>query len=156
MEFYLPSLFLILLAAIFAVGVVPRFTPVVLAILASIMLALAVYNHMSIFRDEYRNITWANIASVSGLSPYLMTGSVIVLCIGYIVLLFSSGKTNSLNMPSMSIPPPSTATNVVTQGIGQGLVNAGMANVNRNYRAATPPANTAGQQALNSALAKAA
>jgi hypothetical protein len=54
-------------------------------------------------------------------------------------------------MPSRSIPPPSTATNVVTRGIGNGLVNSGLANVspvNKSF-------NTAGRNAFESALGKA-
>jgi len=153
MEFYLPSLFLILLAAIVAVAFLPRFTPIVLAVFASVCLIFAMYNHASLFTNEYNNMNWANMASMAGLSPYLITTVVILLCIGYIIFLLSSGTVQSLSMPSMTIPPPSTATNVVTRGIGESLVSTGVANVNRNYR---PPENTAGQKALNSILAKAA
>ena len=133
MEFYLPSLFIILLAAIFAVSTIPRFAPIVLAIIAGLCLALAMYNHSSLFYNEYKNMNWANLATISGASPYLLTGLVILLCLGYIIMLISSGKAPSLNMPSMMIPPPSTATNTLTRGIGNGLVNSGVANVNRNY-----------------------
>jgi hypothetical protein len=153
MEFYLPSLFLILLAAIVAVAFLPRFTPIVLAVFASLCLVLAIYNHASLFTNEYNNMNWANMASMAGLSPYIITTVVILLSIGYIIFLVSSGAAPSLSMPSMAIPPPSTATNIVTRNIGEGLVKSGVANVNRNYR---PPDNTAGQKALNSVLAKAA
>jgi hypothetical protein len=152
MEFYLPSLFLILVAAIVAVAFLPRFTPVVLAIFAALCLVLAFYNHSSLFVNEYHNMNWANMAAMAGLSPYLIVIVVILLCIGYIIFLVSSGTITSLSMPSMTIPPPSTATNIVTKGIGQSLVSTGVANIGRN----SPPANTAGKQALNSILAKAA
>ena len=158
MEFYLPSLFLILMAAIFAISFLPQFTPIVLAIFGTLCLVLAIYNHASLFTNEYKNMNWANMASMAGLSPYLITTVVILLCVGYIIFLLSSGTFQGLSMPSMSIPPPSTATNVVTRKIGQGLVSSGVSNVNRNYRPQeiSPAANTAGQRALNSVLAKAA
>jgi hypothetical protein len=152
MEFYLPSLFIILLAAIVAIAFLPRFSTMFLAIFASLCLALAIYNHASLFTNEYNNMNWANMAAMAGLSPYLVTTVVILLSLGYIIFLVTSGSVPRLSMPSMDIPPPSTATNSVTRGIGQGLVNTGLANVNRNYRS---PDNT-GQKALNSVIAKAA
>jgi hypothetical protein len=153
MEFYLPSLFIILLAAIFAVSIIPRFAPIILAVFAGLSLVLALYNHSSLFYNEYKNMNWANTAIISGASPYLMTGLIILLCLGYIIMLVTSGEAPSLSRPSMIIPPPSTATNTLTRGIGTSLVNAGVASVNRNY---SPPANTSGQAALESALARAA
>jgi hypothetical protein len=45
-------------------------------------------------------------------------------------MMVRGGKGTGLQMPSMSIPPPETATNVLTQNIGEGLKNAGM-NVER-------------------------
>lgn len=150
MEFYLPSLFIILLAAIFAVSIIPRFAPIVLAIFAGLCLVLAMYNHSSIFYNEYKNMNWANTAMISGVAPYLLTGLVILLCIGYILMLITSGEALSLSAPSMVIPPPSTATNTLTRGIGNSLVNAGVSTVNPNYKPTT-----SAQAALNSALAKA-
>ena len=53
---------------------------------------------------------------------------VILLSIGYIILLFTSGK-GEMATPSMRIPPPETATNYVTRGIGNSLVSSGMGTV---------------------------
>lgn len=147
MEFYLPSLFIMILAIIIVLAIIPKFTPVVLAIVASILLVFGIYSHYTLFYNEYRNMNWANNAIAAMASPYLLIGSVVLLSLGYIIMIFSSGKVPSLPMPSRNIPPPSTATNVVTREIGNGLVNAGVANV-------SPPSNTAERNALESALSK--
>ena len=147
MEFYLPSLFIIMVAFIIILAIIPKFTPVVLAIVAAILLVFGIYSHYTLFYNEYKNMNWANNAMSSMASPYLLIGSVVLLSLGYIIMLFSSGKVPSLPMPSRNIPPPSTATNVVTREIGNGLVNAGVANV-------APPSNTAERNALESALSK--
>lgn len=151
MEFYIPSLFIILLAALVAFALIPKFTPMILVIFASLCLVIAVYNHSSLFYNEYKNMNWASSATSAMASPYLLIGLIIVLSIGYIIFLFSSGQAPTLSMPSRSIPPPSTATNIVTRGIGNGLVNSGLANVssvNKSF-------NTAGRNTFESALGKA-
>jgi hypothetical protein len=147
MEFYLPSLFIIILAFIVLLWIIPKFTPLGIAIIACILLFIGIYSHYFHFYNEYRNMNWANNAITAMASPYLLIGVVILLSLGYILMIFSSGKVPSLPMPSRNIPPPSTATNVVTREIGNGLVNAGVANI-------SPPSNTAERNALESALSK--
>jgi hypothetical protein len=146
MEFYIPSLFIMILAAAVCFFLIPQFTPMILAIFATLCLVLAMYNHSSLFWNEYKNMQWANTATASMTSPYLLIGLVILLSVGYLILLFSSGKSQSIPMPSMNIPPPSTATNFVTRGIGNGLVNSGVSNLARE--------NNSTRNALESALAK--
>lgn len=147
MEFYLPSLFIIIISALVAYILIPKFTPMILAVFASLCLMIAVYNHSSLFYSEYKNMNWASSAAAAMVSPYLLVGLVIILSVGYIIFLVSSGKAPSLSMPPNTIPPPSTATNFVTRGIGNGLVNAGFTNV-------APATNTATRNALESALSK--
>jgi hypothetical protein len=154
MEFYLPSLFIIIFAAIISFAIVPRFTPMILALFASLCLVIAVYNHSSLFYDEYKNMNWANTATASMASPYLLVGLVIILSIGYILFLVSSGQTPSLSMPSSMIPYPSTATNFVTRGIGNALVNSGMANT-KPANAGNARANNGKRDAFESVLSKA-
>ena len=64
--------------------------------------------------------------------PIILVGAVVVFAIGFILMSWKSGK---LKMPSitMSIPPPNTATNVVTEAVGNGLAATGAANVNKGY-----------------------
>lgn len=150
MEFYLPSIFIIILAAIISFTLIPKFTPVTLAAFAAICLGIAVYSHYSLFQNEYSNMNWSNTAISAMVSPYLLIILVIALCLGYIIFLFSTGNASSIPMPSRNIPPPSTATNVVTREIGNGLVNTGLANVSP----VNAPANTATRNALESALSR--
>jgi hypothetical protein len=160
MEFYLPSLFIIILAAIVTFVLIPKLTPLILAVFATVCLLIALYNHSSLFSNEYKNMNWASTATSSMASPYLLVGLVIVLSVGYLILLFTTGKAPTLSMPSNTIPPPSTATNVVTRGIGNGLVNIGFAKAApanagpTNVSPINVPRNTAGRNALESALSK--
>jgi len=53
MELYLPSLLILTLAALLVFGVIPRLAPFLLAIIASLMLAVVAYEHAATFRAEY-------------------------------------------------------------------------------------------------------
>jgi len=127
MEFYIPSLLLILLAGIFIVVFLPKLSSLVLLILSVLLLVWAGTNHYSLFADQYRNMNWANTATSA--APYLMLFLVIILSIGYMVLLFTSGGSPQIQTPSMAIPPPDTATNLMTRTIGKSLVSTGISNV---------------------------
>jgi len=91
-------------------------------------------------------MNWTNTAGMA--APYLVVGTIILLSIGYILLLVTSGKAPSLPTFSTSIPPPSTATNSLTRAIGNGLVATKAANV-------APSMNTAQRNLLESGLSKA-
>lgn len=129
-----------------AFALIPRFTPMILAGFAALCLALAVYHHSSLFSNEYRNMNWANTAGAA--TPYLMIILIILLSVGYILMLVTSGKAPSLPSFSTTIPPPSTATNTLTQAIGTGLASTNMARV-------SPYNNAPSRNILNSALSKA-
>jgi hypothetical protein len=146
MIFYIPSLFILLLSAVFIFAFVPNVTPDVLAIIAIASLAFAVYHHNNLFFNEYKNMNWTNTAGMA--APYLVVGTIILFSIGYILLLITSGKAPSLPAFSTSIPPPSTATNSLTRAIGNGLVATKAANV-------SPSMNTAQRSLLESGLSKA-
>jgi len=127
MEFFLPSILLMIFAAAVVFAVVPKMTPLLLAVVAVLCLVIAVYNHYSLFKNEYKIMSWADTASQ--VSPYLISGLVIILVVGYLLYLTGSGKKVTLQMPSANIPPPQTATNYVTEAIGNGMVATGVANV---------------------------
>jgi hypothetical protein len=146
MIFYIPSLFILLLSAVFIFAFVPNVTPVLLAIIAIASLLFAVYHHHNLFFNEYKNMNWTNTAGMA--APYIVVGTIILLSIGYILLLVTSGKAPSLPTFSTSIPPPSTATNSLTRAIGNGLVATKAANV-------APSMNTAQRNLLESGLSKA-
>jgi hypothetical protein len=127
MEFYIPSLLIVLLAAIIGAFFVPQLSPLILIILCTLLLVWGFANHYTLFANEYRNMNWINTATSVG--PYLILILVITLSIGYIILLFTSGKSEPVGGPSMRIPPPETATNYVTRGIGNSLVSSGIGKV---------------------------
>jgi len=132
MEFYIPSLFIVLIAAIFLVLVVPKLSSLVLTTVCTLLLVWGLVNHYTLFSSEYHNMNWTNTALAAG--PYIMLFTVIGLSLGYIILLFTrKGGSNSapINV-NMSIPPPESATNYVTQGIGNSLVSSGMANIDES------------------------
>ena len=130
MEFYIPSLFIILLAAIFVVLVVPRLSHIVLIVLCTLLLVWGIANHYTLFVTEYQNMNWANTAVIAG--PYLMLFLVIALSLGYIILLFTRSRSASQSEERMNIPPPESATNYVTRGLGNSLSATGMADIDES------------------------
>ena len=130
MEFYIPSLFIILLAAIFLVLVVPRLSHVVLIVLCSLLLVWGIANHYTLFVTEYHNMNWTNTAVIAG--PYVILFLVIALSLGYIILLFTKNRSVSESEERMNIPPPESATNYVTRGIGNSLSATGMADIDES------------------------
>ena len=130
MEFYIPSLFIILLAAIFLVLLVPRLSHIVLIVLCSLLLVWGIANHYTLFVTEYNNMNWTNTAIIAG--PYVMLFLVIGLSLGYIILLFTKSRSSSERQERMNIPPPESATNYVTRGIGNSLSATGMADIDES------------------------
>ena len=130
MEFYIPSLFIMLLAGVVIVVLLPKLSPLVLTVVCSLLLAWGVANHYALFSTEYRNMNWTNTAILVG--PYLMLFLVIGLSLGYIILLFTSRKFSSTPAEPMNIPPPETATNYITRGIGNSLASTGMVNIDES------------------------
>ena len=149
MEFYIPSVFIIIIAMAVAFVFIPRLSNFILVIVAGLCLILAMYAHGYLFFNEYLNMNWLNTAGVAG--PYLMIGLVVLLSLGYIILLITRGRAPSLSVPSFTIPPPATATNIFTRGIGNGLVSSGVVNASKNAQYSSI---NAGQNAINSALSK--
>jgi hypothetical protein len=127
MEIFLPSLLLILLAYLVSTMLIPRLSPVVLMGGIIFLLGFSIYNHYSLFSNEYSVMTWLDMAK--SFAPSLMVTLVIVLMLGYLIYAYTTGSLGSLPMLSTNIPPPDTATNSVTEAIGNGLVNVGAANV---------------------------
>lgn len=136
MEFFLPSILFLLIAAAIVFFVIPRFGPLVLAVVSLVLLTIGMYNHYTLFQNEYRASTWQ--LGLVAYAPYVMIGAVILMIIMYLTYLLPSGAGVSMNTSNVNtnvkantinLPPPETATNVITQG------------VNNAIRAAAPVAN---------------
>ena len=130
MEFFLPSILFLLISAAIVFFVIPRFGPLVLAIVSLVLLTIGMYNHYTLFQNEYKASTWQ--LGLVAFAPYIMIGVVIVMIILYLTYLLPSGATSStanVKANTINLPPPETATNVITEG------------VNNAIRAAAPVAN---------------
>lgn len=147
MEFFLPSILFLLVACGIVFFVIPRFGPLVLAGISLILLILGIYNHYTLFQTEYRLSTWQS--GMIGYAPFIMIGALVLAIVLYLLYLVPIGGTNVNtgtrgSLPNASpladntlrLPPPGTATNGLTEGIGNIMRKAAeAANVNvRNTR----------------------
>lgn len=148
MEFFLPSILFLLVACGIVFFVIPRFGPLVLAGISLVLLILGIYNHYSMFATEYRLSTWQS--GMIGYAPFIMIGALVLAILLYLFYLTPVGSNNntgsgnrlsSPNRPVLNLPSPGTATNVITEGIGNMMRKAAeVSNVNiRNQVANRPP-----------------
>jgi branched-subunit amino acid transport protein len=137
MEFFLPSILFLLVACGIVFFVIPRFGPLVLAIVSLILLGLGVYNHYSLFQTEYRLSTW-QMGAVA-YAPYIMIGALVLSIILYLFYLAPVGaNANNGSAPSMTLPSAESATNPITSGINtmmrqaNSMMNGDKGNSNSN------------------------
>lgn len=137
MEFFLPSILFLLVACGIVFFVIPRFGPLVLAVVSLILLGLGVYNHYSLFQTEYRLSTWQ--FGAAAYAPYIMIGALVLSIILYLFYLAPvSPNSNNGATPSVNLPSAESATNPITSGINtmmrqaSNLVNGEKSNGNAN------------------------
>lgn len=126
MEFFIPSIFIMLMALLILallIVVVPHSALLGIAVL---FIAIAIYSHYTIFTTEYRYVNLFSSAPSSGMAPYVMSGLVVSLVGGYVLYLFSGNKLPTLPAPPASMPSPQSATNIVTRNINNGLASLGV------------------------------
>jgi hypothetical protein len=143
MEFFLPSILFLLVACGIVFFVIPRFGPLVLAGISLVLLVLGIYNHYSLFQTEYRLSTWQS--GMIGYAPFIMIGALVLAIILYLLYMVPAGGSGNNNAgaraasPNASpigentlrLPPPGTATNGLTEGLGNLMRKAAeAANVN--------------------------
>lgn len=85
----MPSILIVLLAAVVVFTILPRFGPLVLTVVAIILLMFGVYHHYNLFYDEYRLSTWQSTSTF--LAPALVLGVALFFLLGYILSFFGSG-----------------------------------------------------------------
>lgn len=156
MEFFLPSLLVVILALGLIFAVFPRMGPMMLAVTAAIALFFAVRQHLVDFKQDYETMTLATSAKAA--APYILVSVVILFSIGYLLYLWGAGKKATLPSPPITIPPPSSATNMLTSAIGNSLRATGLATVSAasaNGRSATASStlNTAAKESIASKIA---
>jgi hypothetical protein len=145
MEFFIPSLFIFLLAIAISFAIIPRFTPLVIAVLSVLLLTYGVYDHYKMFAYEYRLSTWQN--SLKIYAPALMIIALIFFIIYSILAFFTRGSVPVPGIPEVVLPPSNTATNMVTGAINTattGLTNM-LNNITKNTSTNQKTGNNQGQ-----------
>lgn len=117
MEFFLPGLAALLIAALIGFIVIPRLGAPVLAVLSIVLLVYGVYNHIQLFSSEYTYSTWQD--RLQFYSPFVMIGGLILAILFYMTYLVGSQGTSAL--PATNIPVNNAqvvdAVNAVTETI---------------------------------------
>lgn len=124
MELFIPSLFIFIVAILVCFIIIPRFTPLITAILALGLLSYGVYDHYKLFSSEYRLSTWQD--SLKIYAPAIMIGALILFIIYAIIMYFNKGSVPIPASPNIALPPANTATNTVTEHINN--VTSGITN----------------------------
>jgi len=119
MELFLPSMLISILAIMVVILLIPRFSPLIIVVLASILLYVATTQHLNMFWDEYRQSTWQE--SLKLFAPGIMIAAVVLFVLYGILTFFSSGAVPIPSMPSMEMPSANTATNAVTAAINTAM-----------------------------------
>jgi hypothetical protein len=117
MEFFIPGLLLFLISIAISFAVVPKFTPLIAAVLSIVFLTFGVYQHYKMFAYEYRLSTWQDNLKVY--APAVMIGATILFVIYAILAFFSRGSVPVPPMPNINIPSVSEATNTITESLNK-------------------------------------
>jgi predicted PurR-regulated permease PerM len=112
MEFFLPGLIALLIAALIVFLVLPRLGAPVLAVLAIVLLVYGVSNHMAIFYHEYRYSTWQEFLKFY--APFVMIAGLILAILFFMGFLF--GTRGSSALPASNLPS-NTVTNTVANTV---------------------------------------
>jgi hypothetical protein len=115
MQLFLPSILISILAILVVILLIPKFSPLIIVIIAGILLYVATTQHLNMFWDEYRQSTWQE--SLKLFAPGIMIAAVVIFVLYGILSFFSTGVVPIPSMPSMEMPSANTATNPVTAAI---------------------------------------
>ena len=115
MEFFIPGLFLFLVAIIVSFLIAPRVTPLIAAVLSIVFLTLGVYEHYKMFASEYRLSTWQDGLKIY--APAIMIGAILIFIIYGIFAFFTKGSVPVPIMPTVTAPSEDTMTNTVMNSL---------------------------------------
>lgn len=117
MELFIPSILIFLLAGAVSFIFIPRFTPLLVAILAIVFLTKGVYDHYKMFSAEYRLSTWQE--GIKIYAPAIMIGAIIIFIIYTILAVFTKGSVPIPPIPNITPPGEGTITNQVVQSLNK-------------------------------------
>ena len=117
MEFFIPGLLLFLVSIMITFVIVPRFTPLVIALLSIVFLSYGVYDHYKMFASEYRLSTWQQ--SLKIYAPAIMIMSIILFIIYAILAFFTKGSVPVPLLPNISEPNENSATKQIIQSLNK-------------------------------------
>jgi uncharacterized membrane protein HdeD (DUF308 family) len=126
MEFFLPSVLLLLVAAAVVFFVLPKFGPATLALVSAILLIMGLYQHSAQFGNEYRFSTW-QLGLVS-FAPYILVAGLLIMIAIYLLYLLPAATKSvaeAVSIPTVAnMPPANTSTNVLTTAINNAINSA--------------------------------
>jgi hypothetical protein len=117
MEFFIPGLLLFLVSIIVSFVLVPRFTPLIAALLSIGFLAYGVYDHYKMFAAEYRLSTWQD--SLKIYAPAIMIAAVIIFVIYAILSFFTKGSVPVPPIPNVIEPNENSATSQIVNSLNK-------------------------------------
>jgi len=115
MELFLPSILIFLLAMIVVMVLIPQFSPIIIVSLAIVLLVGGMYNHFSMFMNEYRQSTWQTTLTL--FAPGILIIAIFIYLFFAIGSFFTGGKVPVPSLPEMSNPSADSATNALTSSI---------------------------------------
>jgi hypothetical protein len=137
MEIFLPSLIILLLAALFSFLVIPRVGSTVLVVVAILALIAAGVHHYSMFSSEYQLSTWQ--LGLAAYAPFVVLGFALLFILAALFFLFT-GKSpknaaetfatplktlqNATEASVAAMPNAASATNSITAALNRGLNNS--------------------------------
>jgi len=115
MELFFPSILIFLLALIVVMILIPQFSPIIIVTCAITLLVAGMYNHFSMFWNEYAQSTWQT--SLKTFAPGIIIIAIFIYLLFAIGAFFTGGKVPVPTLPEMSLPSAESATNAITSSI---------------------------------------
>ena len=144
MELFLPSLIILLIAALFSFFVVPRMGATVLVVVSILALIAAGVHHYSMFSTEYQLSTWQ--LGLQANAPWVVLGLALVFLLAAMFYMFGGEGTKASMNQAMATPLASlqqaSEASVAAMPSAASATNALTAAVNRGLNAVAPGANT--------------
>ncbi len=122
MDFFIPSLMILLISAIVVFFLVPKLGPTMMLVLSIALLAFAVMHHIKMYKSEYTLSTWPMLLSTYG--PYIVLG---ILLLFILFFIFSSYGGPSVPVPEVAGSPVVESANSIINNIKTAVNNTAMA-----------------------------